>query len=49
MDYIHTLLFMEGDLNDEPSPDVLSLECNFTDEATTAHVLPEPGSLEANM
>jgi len=46
MDYIHTIM---GDLNDEPSPDVLSLECNSTDEATTAHVLPEPGSLEANM
>ena len=27
MDYIHTLLIMEDDL-DEPSPDVLSLECN---------------------
>ena len=40
---------MEGDLNDESSPDVLSLECNSTDEATTVHVLLEPGSLEAKM
>ena len=27
----------------------MSLECNSTDEATPVHVLPEPGSLEANM
>ena len=39
MDYIHTLLIMEDDL-DEPSPDVLSLECNSN--ATTVNVSPAP-------
>lgn len=42
MDYIHTLLIMEDDL-DEPSPDVLSLECNFNATTVTlwlAHFSP---------
>lgn len=46
MDYIHTLLIMEDNLNDEPSSeDVLSMECNssVTDKATAVHVSPEPG------
>jgi len=36
---------MEDDLNDEPSPDVLPMDCNsnVTDEATAVHVSPEPG------
>ena len=39
MDYIHTLLIMEDDL-DEPSLDVLSLECNSN--TTTVNVSPAP-------
>lgn len=39
MDYIHTLLIMEDDL-DEPSPDVLSLEYNSS--ATTVNFSPAP-------
>lgn len=45
MDNIHTLLIMEDDLNDEPSPDVLSIECNSNvpDGATIVHVSSKPG------
>ena len=50
MDYINTLLIMEDGLNDEPSLDLLSMECNsnVTDEATTVHVSPEPGPSEGH-
>ena len=48
MDYIHTLLIMEDDLDEKPeSQNVLFLESNATDSnvptSTSASISPEPG------